>query len=377
MKICATIAEFNPFHNGHSYLVNAFKHDFDGTIAIMSGNFVQRGAPAIYNKFERANAAVLNGIDVVIELPVIYALSSAENFATGAVKILNATNSIDTLFFGSETGNIEELTEIAKYACDETVEFKASLREKLAEGSSYPKALGEIYGEMGFDRDTVSSPNNILGIEYIKALIKTKSTIVPTTLRRYGASHDSHIASNSIASASHVRNLIEKGSFTQNFMPSYPYGAPVFERYFSTLIVYALKVATFEELTQIPDCTPQLASRLLTAAHSVEYQDIIEYAKTKNYTESRIRRILWNLVLKNTLSPQTEPTYIRILAQNKKGSEIISYLKKNSSLPIIQKSSELKKDSIFLLESKATNIYNIATKKPSGEDFRHSPIPLG
>ncbi len=376
MKICATIAEFNPFHNGHGYLINAFKHDFDATVAIMSGNFVQRGAPAVYNKFARAKAAISNGVDLVIELPVVYALSSAENFATGAVKTLNGLNCIDTLFFGSETGEIKLLRDIATLALNETEDFKAALHQKLNSGMSYPKAIGEVYASYGFDKEVVSSPNNILGIEYIKALIKTKSTIKPATIKRFGASHDSYIASNSIASASHIRSLIEKNSFTQNFMPSFPYPAPVFEKQFSDIIIYALKAATFEDLTAIPDCTKELASRFITASNATSVSDIIDYVKTKNYTESRIRRILWNLVLKNTIPPTIEPTYIRVLAQNKTGCEAVAYMKEVAGLPVIQKSAMLKRDKIFLLESKATNIYNIATHHPSGEDFRHSPIPL-
>ncbi len=376
MKICATIAEFNPFHNGHGYLINAFKHDFDATVCIMSGNFVQRGAPAVYNKFARAKAAVANGVDLVIELPVIYALSSAENFATGAVKTLNASNCIDTLFFGSETGEISHLREIANLALNETDDFKSALRQKLNRGMNYPKAIGEIYESYGFDKDIVSSPNNILGIEYIKALIKTKSTIKPATLKRFGASHDSFIASNSIASASHIRSLIEKGSFTQNFMPSFPYPVPVFEKQFSDIIIYALKAATFEDLVAVPDCSPELASRFITASNATTVPDIINYVKTKNFTESRIRRILWNLVLKNTIPPTSEPTYIRVLAQNKRGCEVIAHMKEVSALPVVQKSAELKRDKIFLMESKATNIYNIAAHHPSGEDFRHSPIPV-
>lgn len=376
MKICATVAEFNPFHNGHSYLVNAFKHEYDGTIAIMSGNFVQRGAPAIYNKFSRAKASIANGVDLVIELPVIYSLSSAENFATGAIKILNATNTVESLFFGSECGDIDALRQIAMLSSDESDAFKSVLKEKLSKGNSYPKALSHAYVSMGIDEALVSGPNNILGIEYIKALTSTKSTIKPLTLKRFGALHDSSIASNSIASASHMRSLIEKGSFTQNFMPSFPYPVPVFEKYFSDIILYALKAASYDDLLTIPDCSPELASRFMTASHSTNVEDVIAYTKSKNFTESRIRRVLWNLVLKNTIPPTTEPTYIRVLAQNKRGGEIISYMKKHASLPVVQKGVELKKDKIFLMEAKATNIYNIAAKRPSGEDFRFSPVQM-
>ncbi len=376
MKICATIAEFNPFHNGHSYLLNSFKHDYDGLLVIMSGNFVQRGAPAIYNKFARAKATIANGADLVIELPVIYSLASAEHFATGSVKILNALNCIDTLFFGSEIGEIEPLYEVAKLSLNETEDFKKLLREKLSKGLSYPKAMSEVFVSLGFDESLVSSPNNILGIEYIKALLKTNSAITPETIKRYGASHDSPIASNSIASASHIRKLVENGSFTQNFMPSFPYPAPVFEKYYSDILVYALKAATMEDLTKIPDCSTEIASRFISASKFTEVSEIISYVKTKNYTESRIRRILWNLVLKNTISPLVDPTYIRILAQNKRGSEIIANMKKTATLPVVQKATEIKDDSIFLAEERATNIYNIITALPSGEDFRHSPVQM-
>ncbi|MGM9551469.1 MAG: nucleotidyltransferase family protein [Clostridia bacterium] len=376
MKICATVAEFNPFHNGHGYLAGAFREEYDGMIAVMSGNFVQRGEAAVYNKFARAKAAIANGFDLVIELPIIYALSSAEFFATGAIKILNSTNVVDSLVFGSELGEIEPLREVAMLALDETSEFKDTLKFHLSSGEPYPKALAKAYATVGIDEKLVTSPNNILGIEYIKALIKTKSTITPMTLRRFGASHDSFIASNSVASASHIRSLIEKGSFTQNFMPTFPYPVPVFDKQFSNIILYALKSAKFEDLIKIPDCSSELASRFLSASKLTNVNDIVSYVKTKNYTESRIRRILWNLVLKNNISPSTDPTYIRILAQNKQGSKILSQMKAVSTLPIVQKSVELKKDNIFILESTATDIYNIATGHPSGEDFRHTPVQM-
>lgn len=375
MKLCATIAEFNPFHNGHKYLVDSFKNEFDGTVAIMSGNFVQRGDVAVFNKFARANAAVANGVDLVIELPLIYALSSAETFAEGAVKTLNSANSIDTLFFGSEEGTIEPLSSVAALAANESEAFSSKLKEKLSLGLSYPKALGEVYKAFGVPESVISSPNNILGIEYIKALLKTKSNIKPATIKRSGAHHDSQEASESIASASYVRSLIENSDSIECFTPSFSYPSPVFGKAFSDIIFYAVKSASFSDFTAIYDCSDELAARFKGAqANCVE--DIISSVKSKNFTESRIRRILWNLVVKNTLSPKMEPSYIRILAQNKKGSEIISYMKKNAALPIVQKGAQLKDDPIFQAEARATDIYNIAAKLPSGEDFRHSPIPV-
>jgi len=374
LKICATIAEFNPFHNGHAYMMNAVSGDFDASVAVMSGNFVQRGAPAVYDKFSRGRAAVKNGVDLVVELPIIYALSSAESFALGAIKILNAAGVIDSVVFGSECGDIDLLTEIAAAGENEDDEFKAALKDNLASGMSYPKAKSAVLQKAGISSEVLSSPNNILGIEYISAIRKTKSAIKPITLKRYGALHDSNIASNSIASASHVRRLIENGSFTSNFMPSYPYPSPVFEKQFSDILIYALRRADYENLIRIPDCSPALASRFITSRRETDVQSIISAVNAKNFTESRIRRILWNLTLHNSMSPFTEPEYIRIIAQNERGSAVISEMKKHASLPVIQKGVDLKGNRIFELESKATDIYNIVRKIPSGEDFRHSPV---
>lgn len=376
MNICATIAEFNPFHNGHGYLVNAVKEDFDACVAVMSGNFVQRGAPAIYDKFSRARAAVMNGVDLVIELPLIYSLSSAENFALGAVKLLNASNVVSLLFFGSECGDIDVLNRAASLSLNEDEAFKTGLKENLSSGMSYPKAKSAVMGKMGVDPLVLSAPNNILGIEYIRALKRTGSSIKPLTLKRFGAMHDSNVASNSIASASHVRSLIEKGSFTQNFMPSFPYPVPVFEKQFSDIILYALRSADYDFLLNIPDCSSALASRFVSARRETTVNDVVSAVKSKNFTESRIRRIIWNAVLKNTHSPAEDPAYIRVLAQNTRGSAVIAEMKKNASLPIIQKGVELKNNDVFLLESMATDIYNIVRNIPSGEDFRHSPVVI-
>lgn len=375
MKLCATIAEFNPFHNGHAHLIDSFKGNYDATVVIMSGNFVQRGAPAIFNKFSRADAAIKNGADLVIELPAVYALSSAETFASGAVKTLNASGSVDTLFFGSEEGSIGPLERVASLSMNESEDFSLALKEKLAEGMSYPKALDFVYKSLGIPESVISSPNNILGIEYIKALMKTGSLIKPATIERKGVGHDSATASDTIASASYLRTLISEGKSTLDYMPDFAFPAPVFEQQFSPLVLYALKTATQEDFLSVCDCTGELASRFLSAASASSLKEVIASVKSKNFTESRIRRILWNLVLKNNLSPHLDPTYIRILAQNRRGSQALSYMKKHSSIPVVCKCTEIKNDPIFILESRATDIYNIPLGIPSGADFRHSPIP--
>ncbi|MCD8049072.1 MAG: nucleotidyltransferase family protein [Clostridia bacterium] len=376
MKICATVAEFNPFHNGHNYLINSQRGSFDAVIAVMSGNFVQRGAPAVYDKFSRSRAAVMNGCDLVIELPIIYSLAPAEFFALGAVRLLNACGVVDSLFFGSECGEIEPLRKIAELSDCEDEKFKASLKEKLAKGLPYPKAKALCMEERGADGEILSKPNNILAIEYLRALSKTNSSITPLTSKRYGAEHDSNIASNSIASASHIRTLIEKGSFTQNFMPPFPYPAPVFEKHFNDIIVYALRRASREDFEHIGDCSPALASRFMSARGETDCESIIRSVKSKNFTEGRIRRVLWNLILNNPFDFASQPEYIRILAQNERGSAVLSEMKFTASLPVVLKGSELKDNAIFNLEAKSTDIYNIVRKIPSGADFRHSPVVI-
>lgn len=376
MKIWATVAEFNPFHNGHGYLINDVRHNCDGIVAVMSGNFVQRGSAAVYDKFSRANAAVKGGVDLVIELPVIYALSSAEDFALGAVKLLNSSNSIHTLFFGSESGDIAHLVKASLISLNETDDIKAKIKKNLSSGMSYPKALSDAYASFAIDISALASPNNILGIEYIKAMAKTNSQIQPYTVKRIGASHDSSHTSGHIASASHIRSLVENGENAEQYMPRFPYPAPVSDNDFSHILLYALKSAAIENFLALPHCSPQLASRFISASSQSNIADVISAVKSKNFTESRIRRIMWNLALKNTLSSKTDPSYIRVLAQNKKGAEIISYMKNRSSIPVVQKGAELKNDPIFIVESRATDIYNIVRDIPSGDDFRYSPIPI-
>ena len=190
MKIGAVIAEFNPFHTGHGYLISQIRKECDGVIAIMSGNFVQRGECAIYDKEERTRAALLGGVDLVIELPAVYALSSAEGFAMGSVATLNATGVVDELYFGSECGDIDALTRVAHLLNNETKEFKEALDENLRLGLSYPAARSNALKKVSPDADILSTPNNILATEYIRQLEKLNSEITPKTITRIGSGYN-------------------------------------------------------------------------------------------------------------------------------------------------------------------------------------------
>ena len=208
--IVGLITEYNPFHNGHVYHILKSKKITKSqyTIAVMSGNFVQRGEPAIFNKYVRTLSALLNGVDIVIELPVFYACASADIFAFGAVDILNKTGIVDSLCFGSENGDIDKLYLAAEILSNETDEFKNIIKNEISKGISYPEArLNALSIFTGKNMSYLSSPNNILSVEYLKALIKIKSRIKPYSIKRYFSEfHDIKIKG-FIASATAIRNL--------------------------------------------------------------------------------------------------------------------------------------------------------------------------
>ncbi len=213
-NVLAIIGEYNPFHNGHLYHLNESKKiaNANYTIAIMSGNFVQRGDVSIVDKWTKAKMAILGGIDLVIELPCIYSISSAENFASGAIKMLNSLKIVDTLSFGCELNDISLLKKFASILAEEPEEFKTLLSHELSKGVSFPRArenaLLMYINDIRNSANVLSSPNNILAIEYLKALNVTKSTIEPLAVKRFGPGYNSKMITNTFASATSIRELI-------------------------------------------------------------------------------------------------------------------------------------------------------------------------
>lgn len=213
MKICGIVCEYNPFHNGHLYQINKIKKElgFDAVVGVMSGNWTQRGDVAIFDKYTRAKAAVINGMDLVIELPAIHSMQSAEIFARNSVYILNSLGIIDSIAFGTECEDINILKDISDVLVSETNEFRSILKNELNNGSPYffarEKAIYEILGEDR--RDAIRKPNNILAIEYLKAIKRLESSIIPIGIKRYGAQHnDKEFDTSTTASASSVREHI-------------------------------------------------------------------------------------------------------------------------------------------------------------------------
>ena len=291
MKTAAIISEYNPLHNGHKFHIEETKRQTgaDAVVLIMSGNFVQRGEVAIYDKKLRARAATICGADLCLELPTIYSSASAEFFSMGAVKILNALGIIDFLSFGAETANPSLLMTAAQLLANESAEYSALLTEYLAKGISYPaaraKAVGRILGK-SFEK-LLSTPNNILAIEYCKALISTGSEIMPCPILRKGAAHDSHTPDGDIASATFIRNLILSGGDSSPFIPNSA------EEIFNGAGIHSLKSlekAILCELVKMPahqlrtisDVSEGLENRIkFAAAESKTLDELLEKIKTK------------------------------------------------------------------------------------------------
>lgn len=357
MKIAAVISEYNPFHNGHKYLNSAIKeHCADAVVSIMSGSFTQRGDVAMLSKFSRTKTALENGCDLVLELPTPYAVANAEVFAKSGVRCAEALGCVDYLCFGSEIGDTQMIQTASEAITDPQVQLL--VRKHMKKGDYYPRALSkaviEVFGEeIG---SILSLPNNVLGIEYCKALKNTE--IEPRSFLRKGAAHDSLHVSENIASASNIRSMVRKRSEPSEFSKFTPYTSlteePVFFDMFDATIMYLLRLSTPESLRTLPDIAEGLEHRILAAAAiSSTVQEVIEKVKTKRYTMAKLRRIMVYLLLGITKEMQvTEVPYIRVLGFNETGKKILSCAKDKAELPIIVKPS----DSIKTLEEKAGTI---------------------
>lgn len=358
-KVLGIVCEYNPFHNGHLYHLEQSKRmtGSNYTVAVMSGNFTQRGSTSLIDKWSKAEAAINCGVDLVIELPVLYATSSAENFAEGAVKILDSLKVVDYISFGAETSDTDILTTFADILYKEPKKYKTLLSHELGKGLSYPKArenaLLMYLNDIRKYVNILSSPNNILGIEYIKALKKYKSNIMPISIARFESGyHDTGYTSN-IASATAVRNIVKNGGFDilKRLLPAPSYGIlmnnikqghivpdlSVFEKQ----IIYNLRKMDVTEIAELPDVSEGLEFAIKKAANScnsiVEFLNII---KSKRYTSTRIQRILLYSLLgitkKDMALSRKQYPYIRVLGLNNRGKFLISEIAKaNPKLEII------------------------------------------
>ncbi len=383
MNVSAIISEYNPFHNGHAYHIKETrKHGATHVIAIMSGNFVQRGDLAIISKHERAKMALLSGVDLVVEIPVVWSIASAEFFASAAVKIADSLGCVNTLSFGCESAEIHLLKKAAEIICDNNI--KLEILKELKNGVSFPKARENVVRQFTEERensklsDIFKSPNNILAIEYIKSLNNIKSNIKPIAIKRIGSSHDENHINSYLPSASYVRQLIYNNEDFSELVPRSVFKiineniqeqkAPANIYSIQTAILAKLRKTKKEELKNICDVSEGLENRIFKSIRlSTSLEELYSLIKTKRYTLSRIRRIILFAFLGiNREDVYSSPPYIRILGFNNRGKHLLKELKNNSKLPIITKKSDvnsLNKNAkkIFDLEQVSSDLYNLST----------------
>ena len=385
-KRIGIIAEYNPFHNGHLYQIQKAKEltGADTVIAVMSGNFTQRGDTSLINKFEKAKIALQNEVDMVIELPTIYSISSAENFALGGIKILNEIGNIDYLVFGIEEENLEKLQAIADVLVNEDDEFKRNIKEELDKGNSYPKAR-EIVLKKVLSSENVENimqkPNNILAIEYLKALKTTNSKIKPFAIKRKNTMHNDENINENYASGTYIRKLFIENNFNEikKVVPKYTYerllelknqGTYVSSiNDFSDIIIYKIRTMTKEEISQIADVNEGLENSIKLASTSCKTIDeIVDKVSTKRYTKTRISRILTYILLYITKSEMEQSKnanqYIRVLGINKKCEGILKTINNNKLITSLKKFEENNRENQLLnIDKKATEIYTIKYPK--------------
>ena len=366
LKTAAVVAEYNPFHNGHAYqLAQTRSAGATHIVAVMSGNFVQRGEAALFDKFLRADIAVRNGADLVLELPLPWAVSGAQCFARGAVEIAGALGCVDMLSFGSECADIDKLKAVADLIYSPVLEERIS--QLLPGGASYAavrqQAVYDIAGEAA--AKLLASPNSILALEYMAASKKSGFDFGFNAVARAGDGYNTVIPSgNGFASASAVRGLIKSGDDYSVYVPqTYPEDYAD-ESKLDIAVLCSLRKLSTEEIASAPDISEGLENRIYSAIReAVSVADLLERIKTKRYPTARLRRIILSLFL-GIKASQTElpPPYLRVLACNERGKEILSFSK--PALPVVSRASQLKKlegraGEIFSLECQADDIHSL------------------
>lgn len=368
MKAVGLITEYNPFHLGHAYHIEKAKEitGADYAVAVMSGDFVQRGTPALLPKHSRAKMALHGGADLVLELPVQYATASAEIFACGGISILNSLGVINTVCFGCECGNAKTLMDIAQILIEEPDWYRETLQSNLKKGLSFPAARAAALPEYS---DILESPNNILGIEYCKALLRLKSNIQPLGIKRKGNNYHETSLNDTFASASALREqLLHSQSISPNtevpfskqaittirkYFPEQVYeilektlseSGTMNENDFSELLVYRLMMAESPiELRQYADMSNELANRIYKNRNKFRsFSQFADLIKTREITRTRINRALLHLILNIKKDSVIEP-YVRVLGFQKSAVPLLNEIKKSCPTPLLTKTADFKK----------------------------------
>ena len=400
MKIIGIVAEYNPFHLGHSYHLNKARETIqpDGVIAVLSGNFLQRGEPAFVDKWARTQMALKGGIDLVLELPTVFACRSAFWFATGAIKTLESTGIVSHLAFGAETNNLSILAEMANLLNTEPPEFKNFLAKYLNQGLSYPQARNLALESLSNNIKVLGTPNNILAIAYLRSLQMIESQIEPVLIKRKGNYHSSNIEEGFMSASAIRHNIANDGIIWQDHVPlttkvlleeQIAQGkAPVYPYNFSESILAIIRRSSPDELKNIIEMEEGLENRVFQVAqNATSLNELIAKLKTKRYTQTRIQRLITHILINFKQDfVFNEPQYLRVLGFNNKGKEMLKLIKAKSQLPIITKFAHGQKkisppgQKMLELEIRSTDIYALGFPSPQhrygGQDFYRSPISI-
>lgn len=402
MQIAGIIAEYNPLHGGHTYQIEQTRRALGADTAIvcvMSGSFVQRGDFALVRKHARAEAAVKSGADLVVELPLPWAVSSAERFADGGVQILNATGLVTHLSFGSECGDAAALRAVAECLCSGA--YRTRLRALLQGGASYAacrqRAAEELLGrELGA---LLAAPNNNLGVEYCKALLRQGSGVVPLAIRREGAAHDSDGAVLGRPSATYLRTLLRSGARDEALALMAPAMAdiyrreetagrtPVFSDTCQRAMLARLRTMTAAEFLAVDEGGEGLGNRFYAAARTAcSVEELLQAVKTKRYAHARLRRMALWAYLGLTASPRPDTVpYLRVLSANAAGCALLGRMRKTARVPVLTKPADVRllperARELFAMEARATDLYTLGYPELAaavgGSEWKEGPVIL-
>ncbi len=371
MSVIGIVCEFNPFHNGHKHLIDSVKKQGDTVVCVMSGNFVQRGEPAIFSKEIRVKTALLNGADIVLELPFVYATATAEVFAESAVKILYSFG-CDKIAFGTENTSIETLNNAVEVLLSN--DFDVKIKKYLDDGVSYPTARQMAYNEYNCECD-ISMPNNILALEYLSSIRKNGYKMEVVTVNRKGADYNDNYAVDDFASATHIRNLIRENKDFSKYVPvnaceiykfAIDNGEILVDEKFNLVSLSLLRFNGCH--SNIANMAEGLENRIENAIkNSVTLDEIYDKSKSKRFTHSRIRRAVLSAIMNITEKDLKIPIpYCRLLGFNQNANSVLGDLAKNCKLPFVANYSDIQNlnsqnaNRVFEFENKSTDLFNLS-----------------
>lgn len=396
MRTIGIVAEYNPFHSGHKHHLQALRQAFGRdcpVVCAMSGNWVQRGDAALADKWTRTQLALEQGIDLVLELPTLWATSSAETFALGGVGLLAATGVVDTLSFGSEAGDLAPLRRVAD--CLRSPQWQGLLRQGLDRGLSFPAARQQAANSLlGDTADCLRFPNNNLGVEYLRAIQALKSPLVPHTIPRLGTGHDqTPVGGACHVSASYLREKL-LGEDAEDLSPYLSPGEvsrlqedPASLSFCTQGVLARLRTMEEADFARLPDCSEGLSYRLFHAVwEASSLPALYEAAKSKRYPLSRIRRlVLWAFLgLQEEDRPPSLP-YLRVLGFGPRGQQLLRQMKAQATLPVVVKPAHIRKlpleaQQVFRLEARCTALYDLCRREfgrtPGKNEYTQNPVRI-